>query len=132
MTEEDEAFNEIERRSKVKQTLIEALAKQEQDVPYGYVDPKGGGIFIYGEHQFQNTKNVELAPVYLHPKQKQGEDYERGFIDGMQKQTQSSVDRAVNAMVKPWVGLTDEELSKFDIDPVEAKSMIQRLKEKNT
>ena len=25
-------------------------------------------------------------------------DYERGFIDGMQKQMQSSVDRAVNAM----------------------------------
>ena len=29
MTEEDEAFNEIERRSKVKQTLIETLPKQE-------------------------------------------------------------------------------------------------------
>ena len=25
-------------------------------------------------------------------------DYERGFIDGMQKQMQSSVDKAVNAM----------------------------------
>ena len=47
-------------------------------------------------------------------------DYERGFIDGMQKQMQSSVDRAVNAMTQPtyyipskdqrtWVGLTDEE-----------------------
>ena len=33
MTEEDEAFNEIEKRSKVKQTLIEALAKQEQGEP---------------------------------------------------------------------------------------------------
>ena len=29
---------------------------------------------------------------------KQGPDYERGFIDGMQKQMQSSVDKAVNAM----------------------------------
>jgi hypothetical protein len=28
---------------------------------------------------------------------KQGPDYERGFIDGMQKQAQSSVDRAINA-----------------------------------
>lgn len=37
--------------------------------------------------------------------------YERGFIDGMQKQMQSSVDRAVNAMSKPLVGLTPEELS---------------------
>ena len=43
-------------------------------------------------------------------------DYERGFIDGMQKQMQSSVDKAVNAMTQPtyyipnkdertWVGL---------------------------
>jgi hypothetical protein len=37
-------------------------------------------------------------------------DYERGFIDGMQKQMQSSVDKAVNAMTqRPWVGLTAEE-----------------------
>jgi sulfur relay (sulfurtransferase) complex TusBCD TusD component (DsrE family) len=43
--------------------------------------------------------------------EKQGPDYERGFIDGMQKQMQSSVDRAVNAMAKrEWVGLTDEEV----------------------
>lgn len=28
----------------------------------------------------------------------QGPDYERGFVDGMQKQMQSSVDKAVNAM----------------------------------
>jgi len=38
-------------------------------------------------------------------------DYERGVIDGMQKQMQSSVDKAVNAMSKrEWVGLTDEEV----------------------
>jgi hypothetical protein len=38
-------------------------------------------------------------------------DYERGFIDGMQKQMQSSVDKAVNKMTKrEWVGLTKEEL----------------------
>ena len=38
-------------------------------------------------------------------------DYERGFIDGMQKQMQSSVDKAVNAMPqRTWVGLTDEEI----------------------
>jgi hypothetical protein len=34
-------------------------------------------------------------------------DYEQGFIDGMQKQMQSSVDKAVNSMGKrEWVGLT--------------------------
>lgn len=38
-------------------------------------------------------------------------EYERGVIDGMQKQMQSSVDKAVNAMAqRKWVGLTDEEL----------------------
>lgn len=47
--------------------------------------------------------------------------YEQGFIDGMQKQMQSSVDKAVNAMTHPtyyipskdqreWVGLTDREI----------------------
>ena len=37
--------------------------------------------------------------------------YERGFVDGMNHQAKSSVDRAVNAMTKPLVGLTAEELS---------------------
>jgi len=32
---------------------------------------------------------------------KQGPDYERGFVDGGQKQMQSSVDKAVNAMAQP-------------------------------
>ena len=35
------------------------------------------------------------------PKLEQGVDYERGFIDGMQKQMQSSVDKAVNRMAQP-------------------------------
>jgi len=43
------------------------------------------------------------------PRLDQGADYERGFIDGMQYQMQSSVDKAVNAMSRTWVGLTDEE-----------------------
>ena len=58
------------------------------------------------------------------PRLDQGEDYERGFIDGMQKQMQSSVDRAFNAMSQPtyyipnkdqrtWVGLTDEEITEL-------------------
>ena len=39
-------------------------------------------------------------------------DYERGVIDGMQKQMQSSVDKAVNAMSqRTWVGLTIEEIA---------------------
>ena len=39
-------------------------------------------------------------------------EYERGFIDGMQKQMQSSVDKAVNAMGKrEWAGLTEDEMN---------------------
>ena len=69
------------------------------------------------------------------PRLDQGQDYERGFIDGMQYQMQTSVDKAVNAMTQPklaylpptespenacyippqrtWVGLT--ELEKAEI-----------------
>jgi hypothetical protein len=35
---------------------------------------------------------------------KQGPDYERGFVDGMSKQAQSSVDKAVNRMAQPSNG----------------------------
>ena len=35
------------------------------------------------------------------PRLDQGADYERGFVDGMQKQMQSSVDKAVNRMAQP-------------------------------
>jgi hypothetical protein len=69
--------------------------------------------------------------------------YERGFIDGMQKQAQSSVDKAVNAMSqRTWVGLTDAEQS-FVFDQVKqivdskpfwvrfADSIEAKLKQKN-
>ena len=86
----------------------------------------------------------------------QGPHYERGFIDGMQKQMQSSVDKAVNAMTQPtyyipnkdertWVGLTDEEIKAFDTwhdnreeevgwcNPSEIVAYIEaKLKDKNT
>jgi hypothetical protein len=39
------------------------------------------------------------------PRLDQGADYERGFIDGRLYQVQSSVDKAVNAMSRTWVGL---------------------------
>ena len=70
--------------------------------------------------------------------------YEQGFIDGMQKQMQSSVDKAVNSMGKrEWVGLTDEEKAQFVVayypsnwDRKTAVSLMndyeKYLKEKNT
>ena len=36
--------------------------------------------------------------------------YEDATVEGMSMQAMRSVDRAVNAMAKPWVGLTDEEM----------------------
>ena len=45
------------------------------------------------------------------PRLDQGVDYERGFIDGMQKQMQSSVDKALNSMSqRTWVGLTPTQV----------------------
>jgi hypothetical protein len=42
-----------------------------------------------------------------------GNDYERGFVDGMSHQAQSSVDRAVNAMArKP---LTNAEIGSIEM-----------------
>jgi len=32
---------------------------------------------------------------------------------------------------RPWVDLTDDELREFDIDPVEARKLIAKLKGKN-
>lgn len=32
---------------------------------------------------------------------------------------------------RPWVDLTDDELREFDIDPVEARKLIAKLKEKS-
>jgi hypothetical protein len=57
-------------------------------------------------HRLKNA--LEIANKALDA---EGEVYERGFIDGMQKQMQSSVDKAVNAMSKrEWVGLTLDEI----------------------
>ena len=37
----------------------------------------------------------------LKPRLDQGPDYERGFVDGMLYQTQTSIDKAVNAIAQP-------------------------------
>jgi hypothetical protein len=93
MTEEDEAFNEIERQAK------------------------------------QRKESVRAAVQTL-------SEYERGFIDGMQKQMQSSVDKAVNAMSqRTWVGLTDEDRYEFAAAQYSWEELLiaaeAKLKEKN-
>jgi hypothetical protein len=58
------------------------------------------------------------------PRLDQGPDYERGFIDGMMYQTQTTVNRAVDAISRPtyyipskdqrpWVGLTEEKIKEI-------------------
>jgi len=71
--------------------------------------------------------------------QSHANEYERGFIDGMQKQMQSSVDKAVNSMGKrEWVNLTKDEIFEIanfckgqDIFAL-AKELGRKLKERNT
>jgi hypothetical protein len=78
-----------------------------------------------------------LAQPAQEPRLEQGPDYERGFVDGMQKQMQSSVDKAVNRMAqRPWVGLTDEDIALIDWESlVTRKDCVRaieaKLKEKN-
>ena len=62
--------------------------------------------------------------------------YERGFIDGMQEQMKRSVDRAVNAMAKPWAGLNWDDLPEIYVGDKAflhgAQWAEAKLKEKNT
>jgi hypothetical protein len=68
------------------------------------------------------------------PRLDQGPDYERGFIDGMMYQIQTTVNKAVGAMSKrTWVGLTNQELADcWDTIPEKAMKLVEaKLKEKN-
>jgi hypothetical protein len=78
------------------------------------------------------------------PRLDQGPDYERGFIDGMMYQTQTTVNKAVDAMSKrTWVELTELEKAEitslkwwdwedtFDIEGF-IRAIEAKLKEKNT
>ena len=72
------------------------------------------------------------------PRLDQGQDYERGFIDGMSRQAQSSVDRAVNRMAQPeqepvaWelrAGKTDRVLIEITNNPERAHNWKASLNE---
>ena len=71
------------------------------------------------------------------PRLDQGADYERGFIDGMLYQVQTSVGKAVDAMSRTWLGLTDEEREQVINSNTTtglwhmAKAIEAKLKEKN-
>ena len=87
----------------------------------------------FEDHPTDPDKVILRKKPYLD----KGRDYEEGFVDGMQHQMQSSVDKAVNAMSRTWVGLTDEEIQEClkglptqTID-VYARRIEAKLKEKN-
>ena len=94
-----------------------------------------------GSRVYYDTKKWDdCQPLYT----QSASDYERGFIDGMQKQMQSSVDKAVNTMSqRTWQGLTADEKS-FVYDQVKqivdskpfwvrfADAIEAKLKEKNS
>ena len=92
----------------------------------------------FEDHPTDPDKVILRKKPYLD----KGRDYEEGFVDGMQHQMQSSVDKAVNAMSRTWVGLTDEEkqewIDAMPYDPKPRHCMIlvniieAKLKELNT
>lgn len=104
----------------------------------------------FEDHPTDPEKVILRKKPYLD----KGADYEHGFIDGMQYQMQSSVDKAVNAMSQPtyyipskdqhtWVGLTDDEIDQglvrtnYAMDTAGAwrdgvEWATKQLKEKNT
>ena len=68
----------------------------------------------FNEIEKQSNLGKQILKKIERDWRKNASAYERGFIDGMQKQMQSSVDKAVNAMAKrEWVGLTDEEVNQL-------------------
>jgi hypothetical protein len=87
----------------------------------------------FEEHPTDPNKVILRKKPYLD----KGRDYEEGFIDGMQYQMQSSVDKAVNAMSRTWVGLTDEEIDALESAtdtlefPQTVRAIEAKLKEKN-
>jgi hypothetical protein len=98
------------------------------------------------EYDRRTKDSQNMASKSTYKEQQETKEYERGFVDGMQKQMQSSVDKAVNAMTKPtyyipskgqreWVGLTDEEvqyIADSEYEETFVRLIEAKLKERNT
>jgi hypothetical protein len=82
---------------------IDEIRKHFDSVGCGTIYKTGG----------EGRKPLYTAPPKYCPSENNAA-YEKGFVEGMTKQAQSSVDRAVNEMGKPWIGMTDEEIHDFD------------------
>ena len=64
----------------------------------------------FEDHPTDPNKVILRKKPYLD----KGSDYEHGFIDGMQYQMQSSVDRAVNGMSR--TPLTDDQIAAISVE----------------
>ena len=113
MDYEDEAFKEPEQREPT---------KQEHNILMGALKRSGKVVAQPDQDEVDIRSRLyqrihELETQLAQPER----DYERGFIDGMQKQMQSSVDKAVNRLAQPeqepvaycWKSLSTGDL--FDI-----------------
>ena len=78
--------------------------------------------------EIEMLRDALRGPAQQAEKQEPNEDYERGFVDGMQEQMKTSVDRAVNATCKrEWVGLTEEDWKQiwFEFDSLDTENDFQ-------
>ena len=106
---------------------VQRLGQEIEQEPFAWFRYQQGSRVYYDTKKWDDCQ-----PLYT----QSASDYERGFIDGMQKQMQSSVDKAVNAMSqRTWVGLTDEEENEYNYLGPDMHWVIQeieaKLKEKN-
>jgi hypothetical protein len=84
--------------------------------PVAHFYPEGEGCTVYDiQFAWKVTGTTEPIPLYTHPAKycpsENNEAYEKGFIDGMAKMTESAVHRAVEGMSAKT--LTDEEIFKL-------------------
>jgi hypothetical protein len=105
--------------------------------PVAYIDHVSGKPKFIDGYVVQTDYDIPLytAPQKYCPSENNAA-YEKGFVEGMAKQMHSSVDRAVNAMAKQWVGLTDAELAEFSAVKLGAYDLCleveAKLRERNT
>ena len=77
--------------------------------------------------------NKDFEPIRIRIMQEAYNLADEGSVEGYNAVKVMCGD--VQKMLPPqreWVGLTDEELREFDVDPIEAKLMIAKLKGRNT
>jgi hypothetical protein len=102
--------------------LYSAPPQQEKQEPVAWMNE--GDIGKTDWKVWAHGKPTATIPLYTALPQRKPwdnkvlitDEYERGVIDGMQKQMQSSVDKAVNKIAqREWQSLTDEEIGMLTV-----------------